>query len=197
MNYNENEKGWIEVIVGPMFAGKTEELMRRVKRMEFAKKNYMIFKPNLDTRYSDCEIVSHNKKSMKATGIEHGSEIKRHLKKETQAIVIDEVQFFDKSLVKYLKRLADLGYRVICAGLDTNFRGEPFGPIGDILAIAEKVTKLTAICSCCGAEATKTQRIIDGVPAYYSDPIILLGEKESYEARCRNCHIVLQDEKND
>ena len=197
MNYNENEKGWIEVIVGPMFAGKTEELMRRVKRMEFAKKNYMIFKPNLDTRYSDCEIVSHNKKSMKATGIEHGSEIKRYLKKETQAVVIDEVQFFDKSLVKYLKRLADLGYRVICAGLDTNFRGEPFGPIGDILAIAEKVTKLTAICSCCGAEATKTQRIIDGVPAYYSDPIILLGEKESYEARCRNCHIVLQDEKND
>ena len=104
MNYIENEKGWIEVIVGPMFAGKTEELMRRVKRMEFAKKNYMIFKPNLDTRYSDCEIVSHNKKSMKATGIEHGSEIKRHLKKETQAIVIDEVQFFDKSLIKYLKR---------------------------------------------------------------------------------------------
>ncbi len=195
MNYYEGKKGWVECITGPMFAGKTEELMRRIKRMELAGKNYLIFKPSIDDRYSDCMIVSHNKKSMKAISIEHGSEIKRHLKKNTQAIVIDEIQFFDESLVKYLKQYADLGYRVICAGLDTNFRGEPFGSIGNILAISEEVTKLTAICSCCGETATRTQRIIDGKPAYYNDPIILVGEMESYEARCRNCHIVLDGEE--
>ncbi len=197
MNYKGNEKGWVETIVGPMYAGKTEELIRRIKRMEYAHKNYIIFKPNIDDRYSDCEIVSHNKKAMKAIGIDHGSEIKRHLKKDVQAVVIDEVQFFDKSLVKYLKELADNGYRVICAGLDTDFRGLPFGPIGDIMAISESVTKLTAICSCCGEPATKTQRIINGKPAYYNDPIILVGEKESYEARCRNCHIVLTGNEED
>ena len=174
-----------------MFAGKTEELIRRVKRMDYAHKSYVIFKPYIDDRYSESEIVSHNKKAMKAINIEHGSEIKRHLKKDTQAVVIDEAQFFDASLVKYVKELADSGYRVICAGLDTDFRGEAFGVIGPILAISEQVTKLTAICSCCGGEATKTQRIIDGKPAYYNDPVILVGEKESYEARCRDCHIVL------
>ncbi len=195
MNYYENQKGWVEAIVGPMFAGKTEELIRRVKRMDYAHKNYLIFKPSIDDRYSIGEIVSHNKKALQAINIEHGSEIKRHLKKNTQAIVIDEVQFFDSSLVGYLKDLADQGYRVICAGLDTDFRGEPFGVIGPILAISEDVTKLTAICSCCGALATKTQRIIDGEPACYDDPIILVGEKESYEARCRNCHTVLKNEK--
>ncbi len=197
MNYYNGKKGWVEAIVGPMFAGKTEELIRRVKRMDYAKKQYIIFKPAIDNRYSKTEIVSHNKKALKAISISHGSDIKRHLKKDTQAIVIDEVQFFDESLVKYAKELAELGYRVICAGLDTDFRGEPFGIVGPILAISEKVTKLTAICSVCGEEATKTQRIINGMPAYYNDPVILVGEKESYEARCRCCHTVLMGNEND
>ncbi len=196
MNYYEGKKGWVETIVGPMFAGKTEELIRRVKRMEYAKKSYIVFKPSIDVRYSKNEIVSHNKKALKAISISHGSDIKRHLKKDIQAIVIDEVQFFDDSLVKYVKELADMGYRVICAGLDTDFRAEPFGIVGPIMAISEKVTKLTAICSVCGEEATRTQRIIAGKPAYYNDPTILVGEKESYEARCRCCHVVLQGDES-
>lgn len=191
MEYYTGKKGWVEVITGPMFAGKTEELIRRVKRMEYAKKNYMIFKPAIDNRYSDNEVVSHNKKALRAINISHGSDIKRHLKKDTQAVVIDEVQFFDASLLKYVMELADEGYRVICAGLDTDFRGEPFGVMGSILAISENVTKLTAICSVCGNEATKTQRIIDGQPAFYDDPVILVGANDSYEARCRCCHKVL------
>lgn len=194
MNYYDNKKGWIEVIAGPMFAGKTEELIRRVKRMEYAKKNYMIFKPAIDTRYSKNEVVSHNKKTLNAISISHGSDIKRHLKDDTQAIVIDEVQFFDESLLKYVMDFADNGYRVICAGLDTDFRGEPFGVVGPLMAVSESVTKLTAICCVCGEEATRTQRIIDGKPAFYDDPIILVGANDSYEARCRCCHQVIKHE---
>ncbi len=191
MKYYANKKGWVEVITGPMFAGKTEELIRRVKRMEYAKKHYIIFKPAIDNRYSQTEVVSHNKKAIEAINISHGSDIRRHLKKNTQAIVIDEIQFFDASLLKYVKEFAEEGYRVICAGLDTDFRGEPFGVVGPLMAIAENVTKLTAICNVCGEEATKTQRIIDGMPAYYDDPTILVGANDSYEARCRCCHEVL------
>ncbi|HIT43251.1 TPA: thymidine kinase [Candidatus Avacholeplasma faecigallinarum] len=194
MNYYDSKKGWIEVIAGPMFAGKTEELIRRVKRMEYAKKNYMIFKPAIDTRYSKNEVVSHNKKTLNAISISHGSDIKRHLKDDTQAIVIDEVQFFDESLLKYVMDFADNGYRVICAGLDTDFRGEPFGVVGPLMAVSESVTKLTAICCVCGEEATRTQRIIDGKPAFYDDPIILVGANDSYEARCRCCHQVIKHE---
>ena len=193
MQYNVGKKGFIEVITGPMFAGKTEELIRRVKRMEYAHKNYVIFKPAFDNRYSESEIVSHNKKALHAINISHGSDIRRHLKENTQAIVIDEVQFFDESMLKYVMEFAEEGYRVICAGLDTDFRGEPFGIIGQIMAVAESVTKLTAICSVCGESATRTQRIIDGKPAYYNDPTILVGANDSYEARCRSCHIVLFD----
>lgn len=196
MNYYEGKKGWVETICGPMFAGKTEELIRRVKRMDFAHKKYVVFKPSIDDRYSISEIVSHNKKSLSAINIDHGSEMEKYLTGDIQAVVIDEVQFLGDDIVKYVKDLADAGYRVICGGLDTDFRGEPFGIIGNIMAISESVTKLTAICTCCGGEATKTQRIINGKPAYYDDPIILVGEKESYEARCRNCHVVLfRDER--
>lgn len=190
-NYYIDKKGWVEVITGPMFAGKTEELIRRVKRMEYAKKHYLIFKPAIDNRYSKDEVVSHNKKSIGAISISHGSDIKRYLKRDTQAIVIDEVQFFDDSLVKYVQELANAGLRVICAGLDTDFRGEPFGIVGPLMAVAEQVTKLTAICCECGTDATRTQRIIDGRPAFYDDPTILVGANDSYEARCRCCHEVL------
>lgn len=195
MNYNECKKGWVECIVGPMFAGKTEELMRRIKRMEYAHKNYLIFKPSIDTRYSLTEIVTHNKKALKAINISHGSDIKRYLKKDTQAIVIDEVQFFDNSLVKYLLEFADQGYRVICGGLDRDFRGQAFKVTGEIMAISDSVVKLTAICSKCGKEATMTQRIIDGEPAHFNDPTILVGESDSYEARCRDCHEVIYDDE--
>ena len=157
-------------------------------------KNYMIFKPAIDTRYSKNEVVSHNKKTLNAISISHGSDIKRHLKDDTQAIVIDEVQFFDESLLKYVMDFADNGYRVICAGLDTDFRGEPFGVVGPLMAVSESVTKLTAICCVCGEEATRTQRIIDGKPAFYDDPIILVGANDSYEARCRCCHQVIKHE---
>ena len=193
MNYYDNKKGWIEVICGPMFAGKTEELIRRIKRMDYAKKNYLVFKPKIDNRYSTTEVVSHNKKAVKAINISHGRDIKRHLKPNTQAIVIDEAQFFDESLLKYVVELANEGYRVICAGLDTDFRGEPFGVMGPLLAVATQVTKLTAICSVCGEEATRTQRIIDGQPAFYDDPVILVGANDSYEARCICCHEVRRE----
>ena len=196
MNYYEGKKGWVEVICGPMFAGKTEELIRRVRRMDYAKKKYLVFKPSIDNRYSETEVVSHNKKAVKAINVNKCHEIEKYLSDEIQAIVIDEAQFFDDALIEYVRELAGRGYRVICAGLDTDFRGEPFGLMGPLMALAEQVTKLTAICTCCGNEATKTQRIINGKPAYYDDPIILVGEKESYEARCRDCHIVLfRDEK--
>ena len=195
MKYFEGKKGWIEAIVGPMYAGKTEELIRRVRRMDYAQKFYIVVKPKIDNRYSETDVVSHNKKSVKAIPIKDAKDLRRHIKPETQAIVIDEVQFFDDEFFKELITLANEGYRIICGGLDTDFRGEPFGIIGSILAVAESVTKLTAICSVCGNEATRSQRLINGNPAYYDESIVLVGEKESYEARCRCCHTVLYHDK--
>ncbi len=190
MNYVFGKPGWIEVICGPMFAGKTEELIRRVKRMDFAKKKYLIFKPEIDNRYSLNEVVSHSKRSVSAISIANSSEIVSFITPEIEAIIIDEVQFFDEEIVSLCQDLANRGLRVICAGLDCDFRGNPFTNVANLLAIAEKITKLTAICVLCGDEATKTQRIINGLPARYSDPTILVGEKESYEPRCRKCHQV-------
>jgi thymidine kinase len=163
--------------------------------MDYAHKNYMVFKPVIDNRYSFTDVVSHNKKSVHAVAIRNASDLRASLKPETQAIVVDEVQFFDPSFFNDIVAIANEGYRVICGGLDTDFRGEPFGIIGSIFAVAEDVMNITAICVCCGEEATKTQRIINGKPAYYDDPIILVGEKESYEARCRCCHTVLYHDK--
>ena len=193
MNYYEGKKGWIEVICGPMFSGKTEALLKIIERMDLAKKKYIIFKPKIDTRYSINQLVSHNQKTIEATNISHGSDISRHIKDCHQAIVIDEAQFFDKSLVKYLQEYSQKGLRIIVAGLDKDFKCDPFGPMGDILAIADKVTKLTAVCQVCGCEATRTQRIIDGEPAHFYDPQILVGTDDKYEARCKDCHIVIYD----
>ena len=184
--------GCIEVICGPMFAGKTEELIRRVRRMDFAKKEYIIFKPSIDNRYSDNEVVSHNKRKVNAYNVSSVDEMRKYINDEIEAVVIDEVQFFDEEVVNFVQELADNGYRVICAGLDSDFRGIPFKNMADLLAMAEQVTKLTAICACCGNDATRTQRIINGHPASFYDPIILVGEKESYEPRCRVCHTVLK-----
>ncbi|MDE5715875.1 MAG: thymidine kinase [Anaeroplasmataceae bacterium] len=192
MRYYNDKPGWIEVICGPMFAGKTEELIRRVVRMDFAKKKYLIFKPTIDNRYSFCEVVSHSKRSAKAINISASKEIFDHIHEEIEAVIIDEVQFFDDDIIEICRNLANQGLRVICAGLDCDFRGNPFPVVANLLAMAESIHKLTAICVCCGMEATKTQRIINGKPAKYNDPTILVGEKESYEPRCRKCHVVLQ-----
>jgi thymidine kinase len=183
--------GYVEVVCGPMFAGKTEEIIRRIKRLEIAKIPFIVFKPRIDDRYSQkAEIVSHNLNKKNCVCINHSSEILEHLSPEIKVIIIDEVQFFDDDIVELVDDLADRGYMVICAGLDRDFRGKPFGPVPQLLAIAEFVTKLTAICTKSNSVATRTQRLIGGRPANYDDPIIQIGTAESYEARCRNCHEV-------
>ncbi|MDE6946428.1 MAG: thymidine kinase [Anaeroplasmataceae bacterium] len=190
MQYYSDKPGWIEVVCGPMFAGKTEELIRRVKRMDFAKKKYLIFKPTIDNRYAISEVVSHNQRKVKAINISSSKEIYNYITEDIEAVLIDEVQFFDEDVVEICRELADRGLRVICTGLDCDFRGNPFPIVASLLAMSENITKLTAICVCCGNEATKTQRIINGKPAKYDEPIILVGEKESYEPRCRKCHVI-------
>lgn len=182
--------GWIEVITGCMFAGKTEELLRRVRRVEYAKQNILVFKPILDSRYSSEEVVSHNNERAKSIGIRNSSEILEAVTDDVSVVAIDEVQFLDKGIVDVAESLANKGVRVIIAGLDRDFRGEPFGVMPELMARAEYVTKLSAICQVCGTLATRTQRIIDQQPARYEDPIIMVGAKEHYEARCRHCHIV-------
>ena len=189
MHLNQKD-GWIEVISGPMFAGKTEELLRRVKRLEYAKKNIVVFKPLMDDRYAENEVVSHNQNRTRSVNISLAKEIFDYVDKETQVVAIDEVQFLDEEAVKIIEYLASRGVRVIVSGLDKEFRGEPFSFMPKLLAIAEYVTKLTAICVKCGAPATRTQRIVNGKPAKYNDPIVLIGAEESYEARCRACHKV-------
>ena len=188
--YQSYKDGWIETISGCMFAGKTEELIRRIKVLEFAKKEIMVFKPVIDNRYSDTKVVSHAGSSVESHVISRASEILDLVKDTTQVVAIDEVQFFDDEICDVCNELADRGIRVMAAGLDTDFRGEPFGPMPQLMTEAEFVTKLAAVCNKCGAPATRTQRIIDGKPASYNDPIILVGASESYEARCRHCHEV-------
>ena len=195
MNYSNENSGYIEVICGPMFAGKTEELIRRITRMEYAKRKFIVFKPRIDNRYSETEISSHNLRKIKAINIDSPSDIYNYLDDSYQSVVIDEVQFFDGSMLDIVADLASKGLRVICAGLDMDFKGKPFGIMPELLAIAEKVTKLSAICVCCGCDATRTHRLIDGHEAYDDDPIVLVGAKESYEARCRKCHKVLHHDR--
>jgi thymidine kinase len=183
--------GWIEVICGCMFAGKTEELIRRINRITYAKKTVIVFKPKIDNRYDEGSVVSHSQKKIKSIVISNASEILENLPKEMPyAIAVDEVQFFGEELIPVIESLANSGVRIICAGLDQDFRGEPFGIMPMILSRAEYVTKLQAICQVCGAPATRTQRIINGKPAKYTDPVVLVGAKEHYEARCRHCHQV-------
>lgn len=184
------KKGWIEVITGPMFAGKSEELIRRIKRLEYAHKKTLVFKPKIDNRYSENEIVSHSKIKTRSINIETAQDILKYVDRDTEAVVIDEVQFLDHEIVHVVEDLANRGIRVIVAGLDRDFRGEPFQNMPELLALAEDVTKLTAICMRCGAPATRTQRLVNGEPASYDDPIIIVGASESYEPRCHHCHEV-------
>ena len=183
-------KGWIECVCGSMFSGKSEELIRRVRRATFGRQKVEVFKPVIDNRYSKEEVVSHDGQSVVATPIEDAEEILKIMQPDTEVIAIDEVQFFDYNVVGVCQYLADHGYRVIVAGLDMDFRGEPFNPMPEIMAISETVTKLNAICMVCGSPASRTQRLIDGKPANYHDPVILVGASESYEPRCRHCHEV-------
>lgn len=188
--YHTYNKGFIEVVCGPMFAGKTEELIRRIKRLEYAKQNVLVFKPAVDVRYEKDEIVSHNLSKKPSIVVGTSAEIMDYVQEATDAIVIDEAQFFDHGIVRVVETLADRGIRVIVGGLDRDFRGEPFGAMPELLAIAEFVTKLTAICVKSGQPATRTQRIINGKPANYTDPLVLIGATESYEPRSRHFHEV-------
>ncbi|OEH93296.1 thymidine kinase [Bacillus solimangrovi] len=188
--YVMKHNGWLEVICGSMFSGKSEELIRRIRRAEFGKMNVQVFKPQIDNRYDEKAVVSHNGTSHMAVPVPKATDILKYVKPETDVIGIDEVQFLDEDIVHVASGLADRGFRVIVAGLDQDFRGEPFGSMPQLMAIAESVTKLQAICPACGSPASRTQRLIDGRPASYDDPIILVGASESYEPRCRHCHEV-------
>lgn len=188
--YQELQKGWVEVITGPMFAGKSEELIRRIRTLSFANKKIVSFKPLIDDRYDKVAIASHDGEKITAYPIKEAHEIYDYVDDTIDVVAIDEVQFFGDDVIKICEDLADKGIRVIVAGLDTDFRGEPFGPVPELLARAEFVTKLSAACTICGCAATRTQRLIDNKPANYNDPIILVGAKESYQARCRKHHEV-------
>ena len=187
--------GWIEIVCGSMFSGKTEELIRRIRRAGIARQKLQVFKPALDDRYHDAQVASHNGLQWEAIPVGNAREILQRLEPDTTVVAVDEAQFFDRELSKVCNELAGQGLRVILAGLDMDFRGEPFGPIPLLMAEAEEVTKLQAICVECGAPASRTQRLIDGRPAAYDDPIILVGGSESYEARCRHCHKVPRKKK--
>lgn len=186
----ENPAGWVEVICGSMFSGKSEELIRRVRRVQIAQKKVQVFKPTVDDRYTVQYIFSHNGSKIEAISVNEPNEILDQLETDTEVVAIDEAQFFSTEIVPVCQKLADEGRRVIIAGLDQNFRGEPFGPMPDLMAIAEYVDKLQAICMVCGSVASRTQRLVNGKPAKYGDPVILIGAKEAYEARCRKCHQV-------
>jgi thymidine kinase len=187
--------GWIEVISGSMFSGKTEELIRRVRRARIAQRKVQVFKPLLDNRFHAEQVASHNGLQWEAVPVGNAREIPERLEDDATIVAVDEVQFFDWEISKVCNDLADRGLRVILAGLDMDFRGEPFGPMPLLMAEAEEVTKLQAICVTCGAPASRTQRLIDNQPAAYDEPIILVGGSESYEARCRHCHEVPRKHK--
>lgn len=195
--YRTYNPGWIEVICGCMFAGKTEELIKRIKVLEYAKQNVVAIKPTIDSRYSDNMIASHAGTFKNCICIETNDmeSIEKLIKDKTvDVVVIEEVQFFDERIVEVCEKLANNKKRVIVAGLDTDFKGEPFKVMANLLAKAEFITKLSAVCSKCGAPATKTQRLINGIPAKYNDPIIMVGASECYEARCRRCHVVIKED---
>ena len=193
--YHQYKEGWVEVIAGCMFAGKTEELIRRIKVLEFAKKNILVIKPEIDNRYSDTKVVSHAGSSVASVAVKSSMDILKYVTLHTDVVAIDEVQFFDDQIMDVCDLLAKKGIRVMVAGLDTDFKAESFGKMTDLMTKSEFVTKLTAVCNKCGAPATRTQRLVNGEPARYNDPLILVGAQESYEARCRHCHEI--DRLND
>ncbi|MCA9972363.1 MAG: thymidine kinase [Anaerolineales bacterium] len=187
---SKHTRGRIELICGSMFSGKTEELIRRLRRAVIARQQVQVFKPALDTRYHEERVTSHNGLNFEARPVEAARAILDAIEPDTTVVAIDEVQFFDPEIVAVCEMLAEQEKRVICAGLDMDFRGEPFGALPALLARAEMIDKLHAICVVCGEEASRTQRLINGEPAAYDDPVVLVGAAEVYEARCRQCHAV-------
>lgn len=183
-------KGRLEVISGSMFSGKSEELIRRVRRAELANLKTSVFKHRFDDRTSIDFIATHNGDKLKAVALENPEEIKNFITEETQIVAIDEVQFFKPEVVRTILDLVEDGKKVIAAGLDLDFRGVPFGPIPPLLAIADRITKLYAVCMTCGNDAHYSQRLIDGRAAKFNDPIVLIGAQDVYQARCRDCFII-------
>jgi thymidine kinase len=173
-----------------MFCGKTDELIRRLRRATIARQKVQVFKPAIDNRYAVEKVTSHAGGEYAALPIQNSDEILRYIKKDTTVVAIDEAQFFDDRLIAICQQLADRGLRIIVAGLDTDFRGEPFGPMPVLMAQAERVDKLYAICMVCGEAASRTQRLVNGRPAHYNEPVVLVGAAEMYEARCRQHHEV-------
>ena len=186
----KHHRGRLEVIAGPMFCGKTDELLRRLRRAIIAKQEIQVFKPGFDIRYGSEKITSHAGNEYEAYPVENISEVPALLLNDVTVVAIDEAQFFGEEIVRVVQDLVDRGIRVIVAGLDMDFRGVPFGQMPKLLALAEVVDKLHAICMVCGEQATRTQRLVDGEPAYFEDPIIIVGASEMYEARCRIHHQV-------
>ena len=187
----QGHQGRIEVVTGVMFSGKSEELMRRVRRAIIARREVQVFKSHLDDRYSGIRHVSsHDGKKIEAWPVSNSRDVAEKVKPDVHVVAVDEVQFLDHGIVEVANVLADRGIRVIIAGTDMDFRGEPFGPIGELLAVAERIDKLHAICVVCGDLATRNQRLLDGEPAPAEGPTIKVGGSESYEARCRACHEV-------
>lgn len=182
MNVINHQTGWIEVICGSMFSGKTEELIRRVRRAEYAKQKFQVFKPEIDNRYDEDHIVSHSKLMMLSAKISKASELLDLIEDDTQVVAVDEVHFFDEEILDICNELANRGKRVIVAGLDQDYKNRPFGPMPQLLALAEYVTKTMAICMKCGNPANRTERLTK------DEETIIVGAADIYEARCRNCH---------
>jgi len=185
--------GSIEVITGSMFSGKTDELIRRLRRARIARQEVQVFKPRLDTRYAAGKVTSHAGSEFEATPVERAAMIGALVNPQATVVAIDEAQFLDDELIPVVEELAQRGLRVIVAGLDLDFRGEPFGPMPRLMAQAEQVDKLHAICMVCGEPASRTQRLINGQPARFDDPVVVVGASELYEARCRRHHQVPKD----
>ena len=190
MREHARARGHIELICGSMFSGKTEELIRRIRRAEIAKQRAQVFSHRLDVRYGESQVASHSGANWNSLPVQNAEQILEQLDPAATVVAIDEAQFFDWRIAEVANALAQRGIRVIVAGLEMDFRGEPFGPMPLLMAHAEQVDKLSAICVVCGAPASRTQRLINGAPARYDDPIILVGASEVYEARCRHCHQV-------
>jgi len=181
---NSRKRGWIEVIAGSMFSGKTEELIRRLRRAEIARQKVEIFKPSIDIRYSSTDVVSHDENTIRSTAIDNSATILL-LAGNVDVVGIDEAQFFDVGLIDVCNKLSDMGIRVIVAGLDMDFRGKPFGPMPGLMACAEYVTKVHAICMRCGNLAHFSHRLSD------AEKLVVLGEKGAYEPLCRECYFDL------
>jgi len=189
--FHGTKPGWIEVISGVMFSGKSEELIRRMRRAVIAKKKVQVFKSHLDERYGGLYTVSsHDGTIVEAEPVQTSIEIMEKLRPGTEVVAIDEAQFLDRGVVAVANALAKRGVRVVVAGIDSDFRAEPFGSMPELMAAAEVVDKLYAICVVCGGPASRNQRLVNGKPAPYDSPTIMVGGRESYEARCRHCHEV-------